>query len=114
MRTGGPARTVALRACISMRGEQRERGAREKLGDARRDEDEREGREKRNGREVETTGTGARERGAKRLAKRDFSNFLCVLSSFPGYSAESRTGRSVLLRVVSSPIPSESGNRCSA
>lgn len=32
MRTGGPARTVALRVCISMRGEQRERGAREKLG----------------------------------------------------------------------------------
>lgn len=36
------------------------------------------------------------DEGQKRLAKRDFSNFLCVLSSFPGYSAESRTGRSVL------------------
>lgn len=107
MRTGGPARTVALRACISMRGEQRERGSSREVGTQEgmrmgewKDAKKRDGRE-----EVETSGAGARERGAKRLAKRDFSNFLCVLSSFPGYSAESRTGRSVLLRVVSSPIP---------
>jgi len=52
VRTGGPARTVALRACISMRGEQRERGAREKLG-RKRDEDGWEGRTRKEGRTEE-------------------------------------------------------------
>lgn len=104
-------RFVRTLAC----GENSEKGTLERSWDARRDQDGREGRGRRNEREVETSSEqDARERGTKRLAKRDFSNFLCVLSSFPGYSAESRTGRSVLLHVVSSPIPSESGNRRAA
>lgn len=63
---------------------------------------ERAARKGRSGEETREGGTGGKdeERGteerrtrAKRLARRDFSNFLCVLSSFPGYSGrEHRSG----------------------
>lgn len=107
LRAGGLARTVALRACISMR-EGCEKGGRSK-------EEEREERTrgKRNGREkVSTRCRSRRTRLAKRLARRDFSNFLCVLSSFPGYPDPENVGRlSVLLRVALQPIPRVSRNR---
>lgn len=86
MRAGGPARTVALRACISMR-------------EGRLREETREGRtwkegQKRGGLEVQE-----QEDKGKKTGKKDFSNFLCVLSSFPDYPRN--VGRlSVLLRVA--------------
>lgn len=98
MRAGGPARTVALRACISMR-EGCEKGTLERRRDARR-EDGRKGRGKRDGREEVSTRCRSRRTRAKRLARRDFSNFLCVLSSFPGYPDENVGWLSVLLRVA--------------
>lgn len=68
---------------------------RDRRGRARGKDAERETEERR-----ASTRCRSRRTRAKRLARRDFSNFLCVLSSFPGYLDENVGRLSVLLRVA--------------
>ena len=97
------ARTVALRACISMReGSEKERKSergREAKGCGKREETGRRTnlRSFESGQLEEQTETGGR---AKRLARRDFSNFLCVLSSLPASLVRGRLSFFSFLFVV--------------